>query len=247
MPLRFVTLPILPPAQGDLLHWWDFSDLSTLFQDTGGSTPVTISGQSIARIDDKGTAGDNLTQDTAGTRPTYNDVIHSIGVGDFDGGDAIGIPSLSGSQGPGAATYSMAIIYAHDDIAFDFYAVANGSNEWAPGGDADSSMSMAGSGGAGSVNPSGVGTVRAALKTIRAANTQETWFSQDVATVTSSNTSNPMNDEIGYTIGSNTITGGGLAILGQILEIMIWDSSDGTDIIAAYKTYTAAKYGIVWA
>lgn len=51
--------------------WYDPSDLSTLWQDTAGTNPVTASGQLVARIDDKSGNGLNLTQSTSGLRPLY--------------------------------------------------------------------------------------------------------------------------------------------------------------------------------
>lgn len=51
--------------------WYDPSDLSTLWQDTAGTTPVTADGQSVARIDDKSGNGNHLTQATASKRPVY--------------------------------------------------------------------------------------------------------------------------------------------------------------------------------
>ena len=50
--------------------WYDPSDLSTMFQDTAGTTPVTAAGQSVARINDKSGNGNHATQATAGSRPT---------------------------------------------------------------------------------------------------------------------------------------------------------------------------------
>lgn len=51
--------------------WYDPSDLTTLFTDTAGTTPVTTAGQSVARINDKSGRGNNATQATAASRPTY--------------------------------------------------------------------------------------------------------------------------------------------------------------------------------
>lgn len=66
--------------------WYDPSDLSTLWQDTAGTTAVTTSGQSVARIDDKSGSGHHLTQATAASRPTYQTSggLHWL---DFDGTD----------------------------------------------------------------------------------------------------------------------------------------------------------------
>lgn len=74
-------------AAGEQGMWLDPSDPSTLFQDTAGTTPVTAAGQSVARINDKSGRGNNATQSTAGSRPTYQ--IDSTGRGFllFDGSD----------------------------------------------------------------------------------------------------------------------------------------------------------------
>jgi hypothetical protein len=53
--------------------WYDISDISTLFQDVAGTIPVTTSGQTVARINDKGPLGAHLLQATGGLQPVYND------------------------------------------------------------------------------------------------------------------------------------------------------------------------------
>jgi len=55
----------------DAGFWYDPSDLSTLWQDTAGTTAVTADGQSVARVDDKSGNGNNALQATAGNRPLY--------------------------------------------------------------------------------------------------------------------------------------------------------------------------------
>ena len=51
--------------------WYDPSDLTTLFQDTAGTQPVTAAGQTVARVNDKSGGGNHATQATAASRPTY--------------------------------------------------------------------------------------------------------------------------------------------------------------------------------
>lgn len=52
--------------------WYDPSDLTTLFQDAAGTTPVTATGQSVARINDKSGNGFHATQSGASSLcPTY--------------------------------------------------------------------------------------------------------------------------------------------------------------------------------
>ena len=59
--------------------WLDGMDISTLFQDTAGTTPITTNGQTVALWKDKSGSTDNGTQSTAGNRPTYssNSVVFS--------------------------------------------------------------------------------------------------------------------------------------------------------------------------
>lgn len=81
------TDPVWGPAEstGNAFSWTDlftsyaataggayeFTDISTLFKDTAGTTPVTTTGDAIARVNDKSGLGHNFTQATAGNRPLY--------------------------------------------------------------------------------------------------------------------------------------------------------------------------------
>jgi len=51
--------------------WYDPSDLSTLFQDSAGTTPVTTAGQPVELMLDKSGRANHATQATAAARPTY--------------------------------------------------------------------------------------------------------------------------------------------------------------------------------
>ena len=57
-------------AAGEQGVWYDPSDLSTLFQDAAGTTPVTAAGQPVGRMLDKSGRGNHATQSTAINRPT---------------------------------------------------------------------------------------------------------------------------------------------------------------------------------
>jgi hypothetical protein len=61
-------------AGGENGFWYDLSDLSTLWQDIGATSPITADGQLIARIDDKSGHSFNATQSVSGSRPTFKDV-----------------------------------------------------------------------------------------------------------------------------------------------------------------------------
>jgi len=51
--------------------WYDPSDLSTLFQDSAGTTPVTTAGQPVGRMLDNSGRANHAVQATAAARPTY--------------------------------------------------------------------------------------------------------------------------------------------------------------------------------
>lgn len=51
--------------------WYDPSDLSTMFQDGSGTTPVTADGQPVGKILDKSGRGNHASQATAAARPLY--------------------------------------------------------------------------------------------------------------------------------------------------------------------------------
>lgn len=65
---------------------YDPTDLSSLFQDTAGSTPVTAHTDPVGRMNDKSPNGWNVIQGTAGSRPLY-DVTGSVKTLSFAGTD----------------------------------------------------------------------------------------------------------------------------------------------------------------
>lgn len=58
-------------ASGERGCWIDPSDLSTMFQDAAGTTPVTASGQPVGLILDKSGNGNHFSQATSARRPTF--------------------------------------------------------------------------------------------------------------------------------------------------------------------------------
>lgn len=56
---------------GDAGLWFDPSDRLSLFQDTGGTIPVTATGQAVARVNDKSGNGTHATQPISAARPIY--------------------------------------------------------------------------------------------------------------------------------------------------------------------------------
>lgn len=80
-------IPFTPASIG-ALAWWDFSDLSTMFQNSNGTTAVAADSDPIGYIADKSGNGLHLTQATAGLRPLYK-TSGGLGWGQFDGSDDV--------------------------------------------------------------------------------------------------------------------------------------------------------------
>lgn len=61
----------VPTDVAGLALWLDANDIATLFTDSGGTTPVTTSGDTVGYWSDKSGSGHHVTQSTSGRRPTY--------------------------------------------------------------------------------------------------------------------------------------------------------------------------------
>jgi len=73
-------------ASGEQGAWYDPSDLTTLYQDSAGTTPVTADGDPVGRMEDKSGNGNHATQATSASRPVYrtDGTLHRL---EFDGVD----------------------------------------------------------------------------------------------------------------------------------------------------------------
>jgi hypothetical protein len=65
------TTPLTLFASGEKGVWYDPSDITTLFQDSAGTIPVTAVGQPVGRMLDKSGNGVHAVQNVSASRPTY--------------------------------------------------------------------------------------------------------------------------------------------------------------------------------
>jgi hypothetical protein len=120
--------------------WFDPSDLSTLFQDSAGTTPVTASGQPVGKMLDKSGNGNHATQATSSKRPTYTEGGGLSGLA-FDGVDdamyapALGVTSsaltmlYSATQSGGTAYNMIFGVRNTYENGFENFANSNGTRE----------------------------------------------------------------------------------------------------------------------
>ena len=246
MPLRFVTLP--PPSipqEGDMAHWWDFTDIDTLFQNTGGSTPVTADADPIHRINDKGSATKELTQPGADSlAPIYDTDIFGDGAGLGDGsGRALTSPTNGAEI---AVPWSCAVVFRTADITSTQQVLGQLSNNNLQVLIISSKYTFTNVNGAPLEPLTNMpeDTIVSGICTIRSDNTQEAWFNHESGSRTLT--------EISSSIGSGGIqlmalnVSGGLDLDGICLEAIVWDVDDTGTLVDDWKAYTAAKYGITW-
>lgn len=83
---RRLWLPTRLFLNGEEGAWYDPSDLTTLYQDSAGTTPVTADGDPVGRMEDKSGNGNHATQSTSAARPVYktDGTLHWL---EFDGVD----------------------------------------------------------------------------------------------------------------------------------------------------------------
>lgn len=91
--------------------WYDPSDLSTMFQDTAGTVPVTADGDPVGLFQDKSGNGVHLQQGTEGARPIYktDGTLHWLegdGSGHFMSSDPLPLKLLEDGGFAAAAWYS---------------------------------------------------------------------------------------------------------------------------------------------
>lgn len=67
---RITSLPLAQFANDEQGGWYDFNDASTIWADTAGTIPA-VSGDAVARVDDKSGNGNHLIHATAANRPIW--------------------------------------------------------------------------------------------------------------------------------------------------------------------------------
>lgn len=95
---RSVAAAFTPTDLGaSLAAWYDANDITTLFQDSAGTTPVTADNDPVGKMNDKSGNARHLLQATAGFRPLYKTaVVGSKAALRLDGVDDLMTAAVSG-------------------------------------------------------------------------------------------------------------------------------------------------------
>jgi hypothetical protein len=243
--------PTVPP--GVYTYWFDFTDLSTLYEDEAKSTPITADAETVAVITSKGADTMDCLQATADERPSWEATgINGVPAVIFGGSHALYNLAPS-TVVEGSADMSWAVVLSKDTegTAQALSWAAGFSSGMQTGSNADEFYT--------SGHNSEVVTMGSAAVSV------ETWGSvyhvvdaegpvvQRIGTNleaddTSTATGTAAFPNAGHdmALGANGITGT-TGWVGHIGEIVIWPSALTAAEISDWEKYVTAKYGVVWA
>lgn len=138
--LRPTATAFSPTSLANLWAWWDVATISTLFQDSAGTTPVASNADPIGYIADRSGNGRFVRQTGAtSTRPTYTTAVQNgLPAASFDGGDyldsvatvdsfpltIVGVMRRSTTVG---ATHGIVTLY-HSTLGGSYCLIASGND-----------------------------------------------------------------------------------------------------------------------
>ena len=124
-----------PKVISDLEVWNDFSDASTLFQGSDGTTPATAPGDPVGYAYDKSGNGRHATQSVANNRPTIAaDTFNGRRGLTFDGSnDYLSYGNISSAFSSQAGT-AFIVFTANDNLYMLFRTRTNYTNLWSNSG-----------------------------------------------------------------------------------------------------------------
>jgi len=97
--------------------WYAFRDISSLYTDSGGTTPVAADGDPIGFANDLSTNNRDIAQGTTSAKPTYKvNIKNGLSVASYDGGDVLAKSALS----TGDFTY-FSVFYRANTSAHGFF------------------------------------------------------------------------------------------------------------------------------
>lgn len=245
-----------PAAAPGLKLWLDAADISTLAQNSDGSTPVTADNDPIGYWADKSGNGNHATQATTSAKPTYKtNIQNGQPVARFDSGDIMTLALLNALRNVGSAdafavlTYSSgtltgcALYYSTNNSGFTRFALTKGtvSGQYAVSGRRNDGDSIARING-GTVNTS---TLAIQHGFIDYANSDaylyidNTQVASNTSFLTNGNTSNT--DSAYASIGNDQ--GGGIPMIGDLAELCMVVPAQPS-LRTNFATYFSLKYGI---
>ncbi len=240
--------PAGPPNLAELVHWYDFDDLSTLWQDLAGTIPITTIGQSIQRVDDKGLFATDLIDASAGQfrSPFWG---FSNGTGEYSSPPGGFNKVLSSQVSPGIGGLERTLAWVVDRDDADTGTVYPSAWNLNAGVAIDQFSGNNLQGFSNSVGVNGLFVSRALLGSIfihRFPSSMELYDSEHAGFLSAVNAvfTEPIANR-DLSVGALT-TGSGNDWRGIIKSVFYWNGALSIADIDIFKAFTTGKYGLAW-
>jgi hypothetical protein len=235
----------VPTDIAGLTGWFDFSDVSTLFQDVAMTTVITTDGQEILAAENQAaTPGYHLTQATTG--PLYQTAVqNSLSVAEFNGTDSTLAASAS-ILADAARTFILVLqkngaVGAGSKTAWSLHANAQFYTNSAT--HATGWNFFSGTGGAEITNvvPTATNWNIAVLRLNSAASLD---IFANGGTATNTNPHDDISTATAMSVG--TVVGGTQDVDIDVGEILVYDSALATADLNTVGSYLGTKWNITW-
>lgn len=240
-----------PPEQGNLLHWFDFTDLSTLFQDAAGLIPAVLQSDPVGRVDNKGTDGTPLVQVADDDARWILDLAFAP-LPSVDGDDPLGTTVVAATIAAGhAGDYTFALVMAPEntglaEIAFGWPAAITTTGMGIRQIPSATWEALASDASVIAANTYSVDVYIATIGISRVAGSQEIFHSLDAGSVSRAEPHNAIANDSVLSIGASDSIGG-FDFQGHVGEVLVYDNDQGGAGVTAIKSYINGKYGVVFA
>ncbi len=226
--------------------WYDFTDISTLWQDTGGTSAVAADGDPIARVDDKGSLGVNITQATGSKQPAYDTDFVSHGGGLFDGTDVLFAAAVA-QTAVQSGDFSALLIGSFDDTLTTDYWIGWDIHELSFRKDGSESCFPGCAGVAFDTSPTvPTATLVGVMIHEETGNVQASDYSWGAADGAGSSASGGPDDASDLVVGA-IVSAPSAPLFGTLHEILIRSPKFTAGERTSIQEYVVSKYGITWA
>jgi len=217
---------------------YKFSDLSTMWQDAGRTTPVTGNGDNIEAID--GIGSDPITLFSTAAVPTLDTVTNGVTSGAF-AGSCLATALANSILRP----KSWAAVFSNSGVASTGYAMAYQSL----GGAAinsDGSAHLALPGGV-STNTYSANEMVSVLATQNAAQGRTDYYNLDAGSAVGVGQGSDVSPPTFIRLGAPVESAAASDLVGNLMEVFAWDHELSAAEVAIFKAYTTSEWGVVWA
>ncbi len=226
--------------------WYDFTDISTLWQDTGATSSVAADGDPIARVDNKGSLAVNITQATGSKQPAYDTDFVSHGGGLFDGTDVLFAAAVA-QTAVQSGDFSALIIGSFDNTITTDYMMGWDIHELSFRKDGSESCFPGCAGVSFDTSPTvPTATLVGIMIHEETGNVQASDYSWNAANGAGSATSGGPDDASDLVVGA-IVSAPSAPLFGTLHEILIRSPKFTALERTSIQEYATSKYGITWA